>query len=77
LEQDIDLMHHHQEVNLRASPNLEDEKVSSDQGGTKILGDQPEGEMPNISFDESQHRVVQYRRVSTLDDHTYHTKVKE
>ena len=58
LEKDIDLMPYHQEVNLLASPHLDDEQVLSDQGGTQILGDQLEGEMHNISFYESQHRVV-------------------
>jgi len=38
LEQDIDLMPHHQEVNLPASLHLEEEQVSSDQGDTEILG---------------------------------------
>ena len=70
LEQDIDLMPHHQEVDTLASPDLEVEKVPSNQGNTKILGDNLEGEMHKIAFDESQHRVVKYRRVSTLDDHT-------
>lgn len=70
LEQDINLMPHHQEVELPTSPRPDDEKVSSDQGGIEILGDQAEGEMHNISFNESQHKVVQSRRVSTLDDHT-------
>ena len=58
LEQDIDLMPYHQEVEPPASSNLEVEQVLSDQGDTQILGDHSEGEMHNISFDESQHRVV-------------------
>ena len=70
LEQDIDLMPHHQEVNPPTSPHPEEEKVPSDQGETEILGDNLEEEMHNISFDESQHRVLQSHRVSTLDVHT-------
>lgn len=77
MEQDIDLMPHHQEVDLPTSPHPDDEQVSSDGGGTKILKDHPEEEMHNISFDESQHKVVQSRRVSTLDDHTYPAQVEE
>ena len=57
MEQDTDLMPHHKEVDSPASMHLEEEKVLDDQGGTEILGDQPEEEMQNISFDESQHRV--------------------
>lgn len=71
LEQDIELMPHHQGFNPLASLHLEDEQVPSDQGDTEILGDQLEGEMHNISFAKSQNRVVQSRRVSTLEDHTY------
>ena len=63
-------MPHHQEVDPPASLHLEDEQVPSDQGDTKILLDMLEGEMHNISFDESQHRVVQSHRVSTPEDHT-------
>ena len=37
LEQDTDLMTHDQAVDLPASLHLDDEKVSSDQGGTEIL----------------------------------------
>jgi len=70
LEKYIDLMPHHQEVDPLASSNLEAEQVLSDQGDTEILGENLEGEMHDISFDESQHRVVQSCRVSTLDDHT-------
>jgi len=58
LEQDTNLMPYHQEVDLPTSPHPDDEKVSSDWGGTKILRDQLEGEMRNISFNETQHRVV-------------------
>ena len=77
MEQDTDLMPHHKEVNSPASMHPDDGQVSNDQGGTKILGDQPEGEIHNISFDESQHRVVQSCRVSTLKDHTSPAQVEE
>jgi len=70
-------MPQHQEVNPPASPDLEAEQVPSDQGDTEILGDNSEGEMHNISFDESHHRVVQSCRVSTLDDHTYTVQFEE
>ena len=70
-------MPHRQEVDPPASLDLEVEQVPSDQDDTEILGDQPEGEMHNISFDESQHRVVQSHRVSTLDDHTSPAQFKE
>ena len=70
LEQDIGLMPYHQEVDLPASPDPKVEQVPSDQGGTEILWDNLEEEMHNISFDESQHRVVQSHKVSTLGDHT-------
>ena len=70
-------MPHHQEVNPPASPHLEDEQFLSDQEDIEILGDQLEGEMHNISFDESQHRVLQSRRVSTPDDHTSPAKFEE
>ena len=63
-------MPYHQEVDPPASPYLEAEQVLSDQGDAKILGDNPKGEMHNISFDESQHRVVQSHKVSTPDDNT-------
>ena len=55
---DIDLMPHNQEVNPPASPNLEAKQVLSDPGDTKILEDNPEEEMHNISFNESQHKFV-------------------
>ena len=77
LEQDTDLMPHHKEVDSPTSMHLDDEQVSNDQGGTQILGDQPEGEMHNISFDESQHRVVQSHKVSTLEDHTSPAQFEE
>ena len=53
LEQDIDLMPHHQEVDPKAARCLEEEQVPSNQGDTKILKDNSEEEMHNISFDES------------------------
>ena len=53
LEQDIDLMTYHQEVDLLASLDLEVEKVPRNQGDTKILGDNSEEDMHNISFDKS------------------------
>ena len=77
LEQDIDLMPHHKEVRSPTSMPQDDEKVSNDQGGTKILGDHPKGGINNISFDESQHRVVQSHRVSTPEDQTSPTQVEE
>jgi len=70
-------MPHHKEVDSPASMHPDDEQVSNDQGGTEILGDQLEEEMHNISFDESQHRVVQSRRVSTSKDHTSPVQVEE
>lgn len=70
-------MPHHQEVNLPTSWHPEDEKVSSNQGDTEILGDQREGDVYNISFDESQHKFVQSCRMSTLDDHTSPAQVEE
>lgn len=77
LEKEIELMPHHQEVDPLASPCPEEEQVASDQGDTEILGDNPEEEMHNISFDESQHRDVQSHRVLTLDDHTSPTHFEE
>lgn len=70
LYQEINLMPYHQEVHQPDSPYLEVEKVLRDQGDTEILGDNPKEEIHNISFDESQHRVVQSYRVSNPDDHT-------
>jgi len=63
-------MHYHQEIDPPASPDLEVEKVLTDHGDTEILGENLEEEMHNISFDESQYRVVKSHRVSTLDVHT-------
>ena len=77
LEQDTDLMPHHKEVDSPASMYLEEVQVSDDQGGTEILGDQLEEEMHKISFDESQHRVMQYRRVWTPEDQTSPVQVEE
>lgn len=70
-------MPHHQEVDPLASLDPEAEQVPSDQGDTEILGDNLEGEMHNISFNESQHRVVQSRRVSNSEDHTSPTQFEE
>jgi len=52
-----------------ASPDLGAEKVSSDQGDTKILEDNPEAYVHNIFFYESQHKVVPSCRVPTTDDY--------
>jgi len=71
LDQDTNLMPHNQEVTPLASLDTEAEIVPSDQGDTNILEDNPKVEMHNISFDESQHKVVQSRGVSTLDVHTF------
>lgn len=72
LEHDVDLMHHQREVESPASMHLDDEKVSGDQGGTEILGGQPEVEMHKLSFDESHHRVLKSQRVPTLEDQSSH-----
>lgn len=77
LEQDIYLISYHQEVDPPASLDLEAEQVPSDQADTEILGDNPKGEMHNISFDEAKHRVVQYHRVLTPDDNTSPTQFEE
>lgn len=69
LEKDINLMPHHQVVDLLASPDLEVEQDPSGQADTQILGNNSEGEMHNVSFDKSQHRFVKLHRVLTLDDH--------
>ncbi len=58
------------EVTPLDSSDLGVEQVPSDQGDTKILGDNSEEEMHNISFDESQYRLKQSCTVSTLDDKT-------
>jgi len=68
LEKYIDLMPYHQEVNPPTSPDMEAKEVPSDQGDTEILGDNPEGEMHNVSFIESPHRVMQSHIVSTSDN---------
>ena len=70
LEQDIDLMPYYKQVDPPASPDPKAEKVQSDQGDIEILGDNPEGEKHNISFDKLQHRVVKSHRVSSLDGNT-------
>lgn len=71
LEKEIDLITHHEKVDPLDSPDSEAEHVPIDGGDTEILRDQPEEEMHNILFNESQNRVVQFHRVSTLDDHKY------
>lgn len=70
-------MPRHKEVESPTSMHPDDEKVSDDQGGTKILGDQSKAEMHTISFDESHHKVVQSRKVSALEDHTSPAQVEE
>lgn len=77
LEQEIDLMPHHQEVDPLDSADLEVKQVPHDQGDTKILGENDEGEMHNISFDESQHTAVHSCRLLTLDDYTYSAQFEE
>ena len=76
-EQDIDLMPYNQVIDPLDSTNPEAEQVLSDQGDTEILEDNPEVEMHNISFDKLQHRVVQSRRVTTLDVNTSHVQFKK
>lgn len=58
MEQDTNIMLHHKEVESPTSMHLEEEKVSNYQGGIEILRDQLEEKMHNITFDESQHRVM-------------------
>lgn len=58
-------MPYHIEVDSLAAMYLNDDKMSNDQGCTKILGGQLEAEMHDSSFDESQHRVVHPERVPT------------
>lgn len=77
LEKDIDLMPYHQEVEPPASLNPEAEQVPSKKEDIEILGDNSKEEMHNISLDESQHRVVQSCKASTLDGHTYPTHFEE
>jgi len=77
LEQDVELMPYNQEVNPPTSPDLEVDQVLCDQGDTQILGDNMEVEMHNISFDVSQHRVVQSCRVFTLDINKSHVEFEE
>jgi len=57
-DQDTDLMPKDQEVTPPASPDPRAKQVPSDQGDNEILEDNPEADVHNISFDESQHRVV-------------------
>lgn len=67
--QDIDLMPKNEEVTPPTLPDQGAEQVLNDQGDTEILEDNLKVDVHNISFNESQHRVVQSRRVSTLDVH--------
>ena len=69
-------MPHHQEVDSPALMHVDDEQVSNDQGGTKILGGHLEVEMRNNSFDESQHRVAQPDKVPIPEDRTSLRKLK-
>lgn len=68
-DQDINLMPQDQEVTQPASPDPKVEQVPSDQGDTETLEDNLEVDMHNISFNESQHKVVQSHRVTTPDAH--------
>lgn len=77
LEEDINLLHYHQEVEPTASLDPEVEQVPCNHGDTEILGDNPKEQMHNISFDESHHRVVQSCRVFSLDDNTSPTDFEE
>lgn len=58
------------EVTPQDSRHVEAEKVPSDQGDTIILKDHLEAEVNNISFDDSQHRVMQLWKMPTLDVHS-------
>lgn len=77
LEKEIDLMPYHQEVDPPNSLHLEVENVPKDQGDIQNIGDNLEGDMHNISFNKSQHRIVQSLRVSTLDDNTSPVEFEE
>jgi len=77
LEQEIDLMPYHQVVDPTASSDPEVEQVPRNQGDIEILRDNPEEEMHNISFDESQHRVFQLHKVSTPYGHTSPSQIEE
>ena len=68
-DEDTNLMPKDQEVTPPASPDPGAEQVLIDQGDTEILEGNLEADVHNISFDESQHRVVQSHRVSTPDFH--------
>lgn len=63
-DQDIDLMPRNQEVTPPASPNPEAEQVPSDRGDTKILEDNPEVKMHNISL--TSHNTELCGRVECL-----------
>ena len=69
LDLDIELMPKNQEVTPPASPDPEAKKFPSNQGDTEILEDNLEVDVHNISFEESQHIVVQSHRVPTLNVH--------
>lgn len=75
--QDIDIMPQNQEVTQLASLDLKAEKVPSDEGDRKILEDNLEEEMHNISFEESQHRVVKSCKVPTQNAHVSHVQFEE
>lgn len=70
-------MPHHTEVKSPSSLHPNDEKVSKDQGGTRILIGQTEVEMHNISFEKYHQRVVQSNRVPTLKDQEFPMQVEE
>ena len=72
-DQDTNLMPKDQNVTPLASPNPRAKKVPSDQGDTEILEDNLEENEHNISFNKSQHRVLQLHRVSTPDVHVSRT----
>ena len=76
-DQDTDLMPKLTEVTPQASQTPTTEKVPSEQGDTILLEDNPRTDVYNIAFDESQHRVVQARRVHTPDEHASPTHVEE
>jgi len=62
-------MPRNQEVTPPASLDLEAEQVPRNYGDTEIFEDNSEAEMHTVSFDKSQHRVVQSHRVPTLNVH--------
>lgn len=68
-DQDTDLMPKDLEITPPASPDPIIEQVPSAQGDNEILEDNLEADVHNICFDESQHIIVQLRRVPTPDLH--------